>query len=48
MAKEKKDVQSIETKDGVTVITYEDGSTEVQHRGGVVQAGTISGGIHFG
>lgn len=42
-----KPVKSIETKGPMTVITYEDGSTEVQHGSGVVSAESVSGGIHF-
>jgi len=48
MAKqEKKDIRSVETTNGVTVITYEDGSQKVEHAGGVISAGTISGGVVF-
>ena len=48
MAKqEKKDIRSVETTNGVTVITYEDGSQKVEHAGGVISAGTISGGVSF-
>lgn len=44
-----KTVRSVEAKqDGkVTIITYTDGSREVQHPGGVVNAAEITGGITF-
>ncbi|WP_174546407.1 hypothetical protein [Nocardiopsis dassonvillei] len=45
---EQKDIQSIDTTDGVTTITYTDGSVETQHGGGTIQAGTVNGGISFG
>lgn len=44
---ERKDVQSIETRNGVTTITYTDGSVEVRHEGGAFQVGTVHGGIHM-
>ncbi|GAA1450556.1 hypothetical protein [Nocardiopsis tropica] len=47
MAKQEKKIQSIETNNGVTVITYEDGSQEIQHGGGTISAGTITGGVSF-
>jgi len=48
MAKqEKKDVKSVETANGVTTTTYEDGSQKVEHAGGVISAETISGGVSF-
>lgn len=42
-----KNIKSVDTKNGVTTITYEDGSTRVEHPGGVVTADTISGGVSF-
>lgn len=37
----------VETRDGVTVTTYEDGSQKVETPGSTVRADQISGGVHF-
>lgn len=42
-----KQIKTVETTDGVTVITYDDGSQEVQHGGSVIQADTVEGSIVF-
>ena len=43
-----KPIQSIETVDGVTTITYEDGTGVIRSGSCTVQAGTISGGVRVG
>ncbi|MGW8528483.1 MULTISPECIES: hypothetical protein [Nocardiopsidaceae] len=49
MAKqEKKDVKSVEMRDGVTVITHEDGTVEEITGPVDLQLGNVTGGISFG
>lgn len=43
-----KQIQSVETVDGVTTITYDDGSTETQGGAVTIEADEIKGGISFG